>query len=415
MRSHWTPATKVTRFTVPLLTGVLLLVGCDRAPTASSPGRIELDAAGSGEQVEPVPFDGDIVAPTPLDVDVTQLVPAPIELTTPALCGDLTVYDQEDVATLCSPMTLAATPIVSPTCPRTVSGSVRLETDLLCANSDGLIVGSDNTVIDLNGHKIVCTGEPGGYFGSCQGPVGDNREDDQGIDTNNHQNVHIFSHVPGGTVDGFDVGIRVRTNSHNVKVKQVTVTGPAGAPGVVRPVTVGIFITNVNCDGGSVRIGGGTNTGNDVSYQTRGIETTFSACVYIGANRVHDNRENGFFFGSVGIFVHSSPNSHIRGNVVTNNGDGFSLNGGLDLQGFPTNTTNTLVVENEFTEDRGNGVETLSGASDNYIVNNQMLGNTNFDAFSSPASVNRWNENNRCVTQTTPQPPPGVCSPDDAP
>ena len=44
-----------------------------------------------------------------------------------------------------------------------------------------------------------------------------------------------------------------------------------------------------------------------------------------------------------------------------------------------------------------------------------MLGNASFDAFSFPTSVNRWNENNRCVTQTTPQPPPGVCSPDDAP
>jgi len=313
-----------------------------------------------------VPFDGEIVAPTPLDVDVRQLVPTPIELWTPALCGDLTVYDEEDLATLCSPTTLAATPIASPTCPQTVSGSVRLETDLFCTNSDGLIVGADNTVIDLNGHTILCTGEPGGYFGSCQGPAffGDG---DEGIDTNNRSNVHIFSHVPGGTIDGFDHGIRVRPNSHNVKVKQLTITGPAGAPGATRPLTGGILIQLLSCDGGPVRIGGGTTTSNDVSHHTRGIEADFSACVYIGSNRVHDNRANGPFppgFGPVGILLIQAPNNHIRGNLVTNNGDGFPNDAGLFIQ----QTTNVLVVENEVDENEGRGVVTGFQANDNYIV-----------------------------------------------
>ena len=52
----------------------------------------------------------------------------------------------------------AATPITASTCPQTVSGSVRLETDLLCMDTSGLIAGSDNTSINLNGHEILCVG-----------------------------------------------------------------------------------------------------------------------------------------------------------------------------------------------------------------------------------------------------------------
>jgi parallel beta-helix repeat protein len=124
---------------------------------------------------------------------------------------------------------------------------------------------------------------------------------------------------------------------------------------------------------------------------------------------VHDIRENGAFFIAVGILIHMAPNNHIRSNVATNNGDGFATNAGFDMQ---VSSTNGLIVNNQFSQNNGNGIEAII-ASDNYVVNNEMLGNTRFDA-SSISSVNRWNENNRCVTQTTPEPPPGVCGPDEA-
>jgi len=103
-------------------------------------------------------------APTPIPIDVGQLVPTTVELSTAVVCGTLTVYDQEDLGTLCSPTTLAARPVLSPSCPQVVAGSVRLEADLTCSDTDGLIVGSDNTVIDLNGHTIRCIGA--GFMGS---------------------------------------------------------------------------------------------------------------------------------------------------------------------------------------------------------------------------------------------------------
>ena len=353
-------------------------------------------------------------APAPVAGDVSNLVPAIVELATPQLCGAITVFDQEDVGTLCNPIALAATPITSPSCPQTVSGSVRLETDLLCFDTSGLIVGSDNTIIDLNGHEIVCVGV--GYSGSCQnGQVTLNVVGDVGVDTNDRNNVHVFSHLPGGTIDGFDVGVFSRADSDNVKVKQLTITGPAGIPGNDRLFSIAIFVLGDHCNGGKVHLGGGTNTGNDLSNHLRGIHVQLATCIYAGYNTIHDIKDNtaGGTDFSVGIALVQATDNHVRGNIVTDNGDNGSFEGGLALQA----TSRNLLVDNQVNNNNGNGIETLGGATNSYINNNQMLYNTQVDAFTAPlvGDENRWNFNNRCQTQTTPEPPPGVCNPGEVP
>ena len=40
-------------------------------------------------------------------------------------------------------------------CNQPVSGTVELANDIVCPDTDGLIVVSDNTVIDLKGHRIL--------------------------------------------------------------------------------------------------------------------------------------------------------------------------------------------------------------------------------------------------------------------
>jgi hypothetical protein len=329
--------------------------------------------------------------------DITSLVPTAVELSTPALCGDVTVYDQEDVATFCGPGGLAApasTSIVSSTCPQLVSGVVRLEVDLACADTDGLIVTADNTIIDLNGHRITCKGA--GYLGSCQGGL-----DDDGVDT-----------------DGFDNGVWIRSDSDNVKVKQLTITGPpAPMTGpTLRPLSFGILVAGPDCNGGNIRLGGGSRTGNDISNHLTGIFLNPAACVYIGYNFVHDNSST-LFVGDSGIDLTNAPNNHVRSNIVTRNGNGQAVTGFADagVQLFGELTVDCLLTENQVNQNMGHGIEALQRTADNYIVNNQMLFNTRVDAFSDQTSVNRWNENNRCQTQTTPEPPPGVCNPNEVP
>jgi parallel beta-helix repeat protein len=299
--------------------------------------------------------------------------------------------------------TPAATPVVSSACPQTVSGSVRLETDLLCTNSTGLIVGADNTVIDLNGHKIVCTGS--GYQASCQG-----ESVEIGVDTNGYDGVHVFSHADGGTIDGFDRGVFVRGLSDGATVKQLTVTGPAlSAPPPYRPAVFGVLVEGNHCADGTVLIGG-----NEVENHTTGIRVNVASCVNVSSNSVHDNSGGDPDVTlNTGIRIRNSSENVIRGNVVTHNGSGVIAppppDSGISLDNALT--TDNQVVGNEVTSNNGEGIATAEGASGNSITNNEMRFNTQFDAYSANNGSNSWNRNNRCRTQTSPDPPAGVCNP----
>ncbi len=98
-------------------------------------------------------------------------------------------------------LVLIATVFVSPaaaghiTCGQTITTSVVLDSDVGPC-STGLIVGADNIVIDLGGHRLFGTANPG------EGP---------GILVRNRSNVTIQS----GTVTGFDAGISIEGGSRN--------------------------------------------------------------------------------------------------------------------------------------------------------------------------------------------------------
>src|SRR5687768_13002220 len=97
-------------------------------------------------------------------------------------------------------------------CNQLVTTNIRLMNDLLCNDSDGIVVGANNIKIKLNGYSIRChdPGDPGSYKFSCQG--GDPEHNfgkvnvslpsafdpdtgaetfDFGIDTNGFSNVQI--------------------------------------------------------------------------------------------------------------------------------------------------------------------------------------------------------------------------------
>jgi Right handed beta helix region len=296
----------------------------------------------------------------------------------------------------------AATPIVSPACPQTVSGSVRLEADLHCTSTSGLIVGADDTTIDLNGHKIVCTGS--GYGGSCQGD-----SVQSGVDTNDKDGVHVFSHMNGGTIDGFDRGVFVRSLSDGATVKQLAITGPALATvPPYRPAVFGILVEGNHCQNGGVLVGN-----NDVGNHTTGIRVNVASCVNVGGNTVHDNSGGDPDLTlNVGIRIRNSSTNVIRGNVVTHNGSGVVAppppDSGISLDNAAT--TGNQIVGNKVNSNNGQGIATSEGAAGNHIGNNEMRFNSQFDAYSDDKGTNSWNKNNRCRTQTSPEPPAGVCN-----
>ncbi|HET9807473.1 MAG TPA: hypothetical protein VFP49_11230, partial [Nitrososphaeraceae archaeon] len=95
---------------------------------------------------------------------------------------------------------------ISPSCGQVITQNVILTSNLNCADSDGLIVGASDIVIDLNGHTI-------------SGPDVDSQEKTSskvGVMIPNMNNVV----VQDGTIQGFQAGILL-TGSQNVEIKGI--------------------------------------------------------------------------------------------------------------------------------------------------------------------------------------------------
>jgi parallel beta-helix repeat protein len=95
---------------------------------------------------------------------------------------------------------------VSPSCGQVITQNVILTSNLNCADSDGLIVGASDIVIDLNGHTI-------------SGPDVDSQEKTSskvGVMIPNMNNVV----VQDGTIQGFQAGI-LMTGSQNVELSNI--------------------------------------------------------------------------------------------------------------------------------------------------------------------------------------------------
>lgn len=322
------------------------------------------------------------------------------------------------------------------TCDQVVTGTVKLANDLVCPDTDGLIVGSDNTVIDLNGHRIACEGS--GYLGSCQGiaPTGaaPDQDPENGVDIDERRNVHVFTSVPGATIEGFDNGVNIQS-SDNVKVEHLVLTGPP-RPGPVnpRPPSHGVLVRGATCGGGNIHIGTGQKSGNDASNHNQGIAVN-GDCVSVVHNRAHDNNSTaavifGFPFipNSNGILLSNAADNVVRGNEVERNGDGDLTPTGPDagIQIRREDSTDNLVTNNIVNANMGDGISLRLGANSNHIVDNTMLLNGGrpelYDAAGRGAPggppgsdpLNEWNRNNRCLTENG-EVPLGTCEPDDVP
>ncbi len=324
---------------------------------------------------------------------------------------------------------LAAETVVS--CEQPVAGAVKLANDLLCVETDGLVVVADDTVIDLNGHRIECVGA--GYLGSCQGIVhgatNPDPEPEDGVLINGHRNVHVFTSVPGATISGFDNGIHMERVTE-VKIEHLIITGPA-SPGVVnpRPFSHGILIRGSSCpdEDGNIHIGTGQSSGNDLSNANQGIAINGS-CVHVVHNRVHDNNSNSSV-PSNGILINNGSNNVVRGNEVFKNGDPFPIDntdqdGGITMR---NNSRFNHIANNVVNGNFGDGISVRIASSNNKMDNNTMLfnggeasGTVFYDAAgrgapggppgSSP--LNEWNQNNMCLTQNA-EVPPGTCGPQE--
>ena len=118
----------------------------------------------------------------------TQQMPSPTTASVPASASAATI-----------------TPITNPACGEVVQGSVNLTANLNCTG-DGLIVGADNTVINLNGYTVSGPGQQSSKVG---------------VVVPNNDNIMVMG---PGVIKGFQAGI-LATGSNNVQIKSIILTG----------------------------------------------------------------------------------------------------------------------------------------------------------------------------------------------
>ena len=218
---------------------------------------------------------------------------------------------------------------ISPSCGQVITQNVILTSNLNCAESDGLIVGASDIVVDLNGHTI-------------SGPDVDSdtkTSSKVGIMIPNMNNVV----VQDGTIEGFQAGI-LMTGSQNVEVKGI----------VAKNNQIGLFSTGASILNAHLSI---------IMNNQIGIA---------GHSTQQSTIENNILFQNTlaGVTLVNSDNSVITLNSITESGNGLYI----DNQSNQNNVNFNNVLLNTIDVNNANGLPVNTNGN-TYDQNNCMTAN----------------------------------------
>ncbi|HYJ00775.1 MAG TPA: NosD domain-containing protein [Nitrososphaeraceae archaeon] len=218
---------------------------------------------------------------------------------------------------------------ISPSCGQVITQNVILTSNLNCGDSDGLIVGASDIVVDLNGHTI-------------SGPDVDSdtkTSSKVGVMIPNMNNVV----VQDGTIQGFQAGI-LMTGSQNVEVKGV----------VAKNNQIGLFSTGASILNAHLSI---------IMNNQIGIA---------GHSTQQSTIEDNILFQNTlaGVTLVNSDNSVITLNSITESGNGLYI----DNQSNQNNVNFNNVLLNTIDVNNANGLPVNTNGNI-YDQNNCMTAN----------------------------------------
>jgi nitrous oxidase accessory protein NosD len=218
---------------------------------------------------------------------------------------------------------------ISPSCGQVITQNVILTSNLNCADSDGLIVGASDIVIDLNGHTI--SGPDVGSEEKTSSKVG--------IMIPNMNNVV----VQDGTIQGFQAGI-LMTGSQNVEIKGV----------VSKDNQIGAFSTGASIVNAHLSILMNNQIG------------------FAGHSTQQATIENNIIFQNTmaGITIVNSDNGVVTLNSITESGNGLYV----DNQSTQNNINFNNVLLNTIDINNANGLP-VNTNTNTFDQNNCMTSN----------------------------------------
>lgn len=197
-----------------------------------------------------------------------------------------------------------------PDCGKVIHGNFTLTANLVCKGGDGLIVGADNTVINLDGFSIT-------------GPGPDSAK--VGIAIPHSDNVIVKG---SGAIRDFQAGVLI-TASENTKIHNVTFEGNKMA--VFMTGSIGSIIEQNFIGPGTIGVGSHSSFGGKIHANLmRGNELAGISFVNTDNSTVDTNSiggsRNGIFVDSQSTKNTIENNNVLKNDVDLNNADGLPLN-----------------------------------------------------------------------------------------
>ena len=224
----------------------------------------------------------------------------------------------QNPSTSSSASTTTITPITNPACGEVVQGNVNLTSNLNCTG-DGLIIGADNTVINLNGYTITGPGQQSSKVG---------------IVIPNNDNIMVNG---PGLIKGFQAGI-LATGSSNVQVKLVILQNDeiavftTGSKGTQLSENT---ITNNNLGVASHSSTGATIMSNMITgNELAGVTLVNTKKSIVAANNI-EGGQNGLFLDAQSSDNTVNMNNVLHNVIDLNNANGLAPN--INVNSFADN------------------------------------------------------------------------------
>ena len=218
-------------------------------------------------------------------------------------------------------MTMLMQPSVAPAahvqCGEVITHSTVLDNDLLGCPGDGIVIGSSDITLDLNGHTIE----------------GDGTGIDVGIKNGDFAARNAYSDVTirGGSIRQFDIGLRLDGAHRNI-LRELNISTALDAPdgtGVDLSASSENRIEDVSISSNRTGI---SLLGSDANRIRRNFATANGRGIDVeGArNDVEKNIANGNF--GVGISLTEGTSNSVKGNVASDNGASGRFSAGIVVE-----------------------------------------------------------------------------------
>jgi CSLREA domain-containing protein len=223
-------------------------------------------------------------------------------------------------------------------CGQSVTQSIRLANDLVGCMGEGLVIGADNIVVDLNGRTISSGAivEPGEEDGLLAG-----------IRNAGYDNVTIRN----GTIRGFGYGVRLLPGTTYNVVEDLTLFGNVNAG-------VNLLDADNGRVGNIVRDNYFEGNGYGLLVDGGSENSAFSGNVFFGN-------------GNVAFEIHDGSGHLIEGNSISGltNNPLLDSDGGLELIGSSDN----IIRDNELSDTGDAGLALREGSNNNLIEGNSLI------------------------------------------